>query len=206
MPSVRLLIPVIIKFLRAQLYRFIFRVKGNVFFWGSNSKIIGSGAKLFIGHMSKVESNCVIQTDSLNGIYIGDKCTIGEGTMIRPSSFYGGVKGFGFEMQDGSAIGVRSYIGCSGRITIGKNVIIGPNFTAIAENHNYDGSGDIKEQGVSNKGIDIEPNVWVGCNVTILDGVTIQSNTVVAAGSVITKSFPGNVLLAGIPAKIIKKL
>ena len=52
----------------------------------------------------------------------------------------------------------------------------------------------------------IKRNVWLGSNVTVLAGVTIGENTVVGAGSVVTKDLPANVLAAGVPAKVIKTL
>ena len=51
----------------------------------------------------------------------------------------------------------------------------------------------------------IEDEVWIGCNVTVLKGVTIGKGSVVAAGAVVTKSCPPHSLLAGVPAKIIKQ-
>lgn len=179
----------------------------GLFFVGKNTKIIGSGRKLFIGRMSKIESHCIIQTTSVNGIKIGKNCTIGDYVMIRPSSYYGGKPGYGLVIGDRSAIGVRSYIGCSGKIVIGSDVIIGPNCTIIAENHIFnDKEKPIKEQGVTNSGILINNDVWIGANVTILDGVSIGSHSVIAAGSVVTRNVESNSLVAGIPARKIRDI
>ena len=52
----------------------------------------------------------------------------------------------------------------------------------------------------------LKRNVWLGSNVTVLAGVTIGENTVVGAGSVVTKDLPANVMAAGVPAKVIKSL
>ena len=56
------------------------------------------------------------------------------------------------------------------------------------------------------KKVSIGNNVWIGGGVTILPGVSLGNNVVVGAGSVVTKSFPDNVIIAGNPATIIKKL
>lgn len=53
---------------------------------------------------------------------------------------------------------------------------------------------------------DFGKNVWVGSNSTILQGVTIGDNAVVGAGAVVTKDVPANVVVGGVPAKIIKKI
>ncbi|MCZ2083871.1 MAG: sugar O-acetyltransferase, partial [Flavobacteriales bacterium] len=54
--------------------------------------------------------------------------------------------------------------------------------------------------------IHIKKNAWIGANVTILQGVTIGENSVVAAGAVVSKDVPDNTIVGGIPAKILKKI
>ena len=56
------------------------------------------------------------------------------------------------------------------------------------------------------KNIHIGENVWIGSHATILPGVTIGDNAIIAAGSVVTKDIPANSIAAGVPAKIIKKI
>lgn len=102
-------------------------------------------------------------------------------------------------------IGEFTYIGGAGGVTIGDDVIVGQYLSIHPENHNYEYSDLlIREQGVSRRGINIGQNCWIGSKVTILDGVTIGSGCVIAAGSVVTKSFPNNVIIGGVPAKVIK--
>jgi len=92
-------------------------------------------------------------------------------------------------------------IGCAAKITLGKDVRCGAN-TLITDT---DWHSDDARTG-SDSAVTIERNVWLSVNVTVLKGVTIGENTVVAAGSVVTKSLPPNVIAAGIPAKVIRQL
>ena len=67
-----------------------------------------------------------------------------------------------------------------------------------------DKTKNIKDQGLEKIGINIGQNCWIGAKVTILDGVEIGNNCVIGAGSVVTKSFPDNTIIAGVPARVIR--
>lgn len=90
-------------------------------------------------------------------------------------------------------------------IRIGKHCMIGPKTCIYAIGHPLDAEERKKKIGIP-KPVNIGDNVWIGGGVTILPGVTIGDNTVIAAASVVTKSFPDNVVIAGNPARIIKYL
>ena len=90
-----------------------------------------------------------------------------------------------------------------GGITIEDEVQIGPRVNLITENHPLD-PGDRKSLDLGS--IRIRRNAWLGAACTILPGVTIGENSVVAAGAVVTKDVPDNTVVAGIPAKVIRKL
>ncbi len=94
------------------------------------------------------------------------------------------------------------YIDARNGINIGKNTWIGPRVSIISMNH------DINDYTKYSKSppIRIGDNCWIGTGAIITAGVALGDHTVVAAGSVVTKSFEGNVLIGGVPAKIIKKL
>lgn len=90
-----------------------------------------------------------------------------------------------------------------GGITIGDGSLIGHKVVFATLNHDFNPS---KRQSMIPKPIVLGKNVWIGANATILGGVTIGDNAVVAAGSVVTKDVSKNSIVAGIPAKFIKSI
>ncbi|APX71962.1 acyltransferase [Companilactobacillus allii] len=173
----------------------------NMFFRKNfGTTFIGKQVNLFnkqymnVGKNVKFEDYSEIQGLSKQGLFFADNVTIGRGVQIRPSSYYGvGNIGQGLCIGKNSSIGPNGYIGCAGMIIIGNEVMIGPNVTIIAENHNFNNKKlDIKDQGVNQQGITIKDNVWIGANVTILDGVTIESGSIIGASTLVTKDVPGD--------------
>jgi acetyltransferase-like isoleucine patch superfamily enzyme len=106
---------------------------------------------------------------------------------------------------DHTRIGLHNTI--IGPVEIGNNVNLAQGITVTALNHNFsDTNKRIDEQGVSTNPVTIEDDVWVGANAVILPGVTIGEHCVVAAGAIVTKDVPPHSLVAGVPAKVIKKI
>ena len=107
-------------------------------------------------------------------------------------------------LGDNSGIGVNADI--SEDVTIGKDVMMGPECIILTSNHGMEDngvpmwrqkSGDVKPVVIGN-------NCWIGSRVIILPGVHLGDGCVVGAGSVVTKSFGANTIIAGNPAKFIK--
>jgi acetyltransferase-like isoleucine patch superfamily enzyme len=101
-------------------------------------------------------------------------------------------------------IGDRCYLRGGGGIEIGEWCQIANNTIIVTENHNIDGGryfGNVTKAKVV-----IGDNVWIGSNAIILPGVHIGENSVVAAGAVVTKDVPSNTVVAGVPARIKKKI
>lgn len=106
---------------------------------------------------------------------------------------------------DFTRIGLHNTI--IGPVTIGSHVNLAQGITVTALNHNFSNPQQrIDEQGVSTQPVNIGDDVWIGANAVILPGVNIGNHCVVAAGAVVTKDVPDNTLVAGVPAKPIKKL
>ena len=93
-----------------------------------------------------------------------------------------------------------------GPVQIGNHVNLAQNVTVTGLNHNFElVDKRIDEQGINKQLIVIEDNVWVGANAVILPGVTLGYHSIVAAGSVVTRSIPPYCVCAGIPACVIKR-
>ena len=106
---------------------------------------------------------------------------------------------------DYTRIGLHNTI--IGPVKIGHHVNLAQGITVTALNHNFDDTNKrIDEQDVSTNAVTIEDDVWIGANAVILPGVTIGRHVVVAAGAVVTKDVPGNCVVGGVPAKVIKEI
>lgn len=110
---------------------------------------------------------------------------------------------FGCQMQIGKAVFINHNFTAmaAGGITIDDNVMIGPNVTVATDNHDFEDIFILRC-----KSVHIERNAWIGTGATILPGVTVGEHAVVAAGAVVTKDVEPWTIVAGCPAKPIKKL
>lgn len=90
-----------------------------------------------------------------------------------------------------------------GGITIEDDVQIGPRVNIITENHPADPS---QRKMLNLKPVHVKRNAWIGAAATILPGVTVGENAIVAAGAVVHKDVAANTIVGGIPAKMIKAI
>jgi len=190
--------------LRGALVRWRFGSAKGMFMIGKGVTI-RQASYIHVGKNFIAQDHCEINGLSQKGLVFGDKVTIGSYAIIRPTNLYGGEAGVGLKVGNNSSIGPYSYIGCSGYIEIGDNVMMSPRVSIYSENHNFSETDrPMIEQGVTRSFVIIEDDCWIAANAVILAGVTVGKGSVIAAGSIVTKDIPPYSIFGGNPARIIK--
>jgi acetyltransferase-like isoleucine patch superfamily enzyme len=178
---------------------------GRKVFIGRNTKILNKSNYVF-GKSITIDNHCLLDGFSSEKIILGDCVKIGAFSKLTSTSHFSKY-GIGLKIGNNSAIGDYTHFGAAGGIEIGNDVIMGSYVSFHSENHNFsDTEKLIREQGVTSKGIKLGNNIWVGAKVTFLDGCVVGNNSVVAAGAVVNGVFPDNVVIGGVPARIIKNI
>lgn len=130
---------------------------------------------------------------------------IGRDVAIRENCYlYAPERGF-INIGEDVFIGMFCVIDGTGGVSVGDGVAISYHTSIISASHKYDNIETFSgEQGFTAKGIKIERNVWLGANVSVLDGVNIGEGAVIGAGSVVTSDIPKFAVAVGVPARVIK--
>ena len=154
--------------------------------------------RVVIGTDSIVDPTAVLDASS-GPITIGQRCHIHHGALLLP---YDG----SITMGDDCTVNPYTVLYGHGHLKIGNGVRIATHTVFVPANHVFaDPDVPIHRQGRTQEGIEIEDDVWIGCNVSILDGVRIGTGSVVAAGSVVTHDVEPYSVVAGVPAKTIRR-
>lgn len=142
---------------------------------------------------------CVLKATDGGNINLGNRTVIKRHTHLQAK--YGalcvGPDGF---IGHGTTIMARQ------GVTIGADCLIAEYVTIRDQNHDYMAGKPLRCQGFVCAKISIGNNVWIGAKATILPGVTIGDNAVVAANAVVTRDIPANTVVVGIPAVPLKRL
>ena len=182
-----------------------FETKPKLCFVGRGVQIrhrrhIAAGNGLTIGDYASVNAL------AKRGVVLGNNVTIGSRCIIDCT---GVIRNLGEGLVVGNNVGISAgtHISARGRIEIEDDCIIGPDVCLEAENHKFrDPSTPVRLQGESRCGIRLRHGCWIGRGATILDGVTIGSNSVIGAGAVVTKDIPDHCVAVGVPARVIKQI
>lgn len=201
-PSSLIITTLISRFI--MLLRGIFYLRTKVYV-GKNCTFLNKGNIVF-GKNVTIEKHTRLDGYASEKIILGDHVKIGAYSNLLSTSHFSKY-GKGLKMGNNSAIGDFTHFGAPGGIEIGNDVIMGSYISFHSENHNFsDTSKLIREQGVTSKGIKLGNNIWVGAKATFLDGCEVGDNSVVAAGAIVNGVYPPNVILGGVPARVIKTI
>lgn len=141
-----------------------------------------------------------------NGIEIGENSIVMHGAVLHVYNFRG-LPHSGIRIGRDSLIGEYTVIRGQGGVTIGDRVYTSPFTQLLAVNHVFDDPNQpFIGQGITAEGIVIEDDVWLGAGAVITDGVRVGKGSIVAAGAVVTKDVPPHMIVAGVPARVIKEV
>jgi carbonic anhydrase/acetyltransferase-like protein (isoleucine patch superfamily) len=196
-------IKTIYAYFKAKLYKqkkgindFLMYYKSNLHM-GKGSKIICKG-KLSLGQIWKkplgISKSTLLTMDTNSTLIVNGDFKIVSGGMISI------MQGATLTLGSGYAH-TNITIDCYNKITIGKNATISKDVII----RDSDSHKILSKEYVMTKPITIGDHVWIGTRAIILKGVTIGNGSIIAAGSVVTKNVPEKTIVAGAPAKIIKK-
>jgi len=138
-------------------------------------------------------------------VVLGDEVSIYENTrlVVSDTDVDGSVK---LLIGNRTIINAGSYLSGEGGLFIGDNVLIGPHVKLLSAGHAIDNEDPIIAKNPITRGtVTIKDGAWIGAGAIILQGVTIGEGAVVAAGAVVTSDVEAFSIVAGVPAKIIRK-
>jgi acetyltransferase-like isoleucine patch superfamily enzyme len=155
---------------------------------------------------NKININNSFIFSSSDDIELGNHVLIGAYNVFCVASHPSSTTKPKLKIGNGTYIGEQNNIrAAGGSVFIGENCLISQQVSMIASDHGSAKKELIKEQPWVSKGdIIIENDVWIGCGVQILSGVTIGMGAIVAAGSLVNKDVPSYAIVAGVPARLVK--
>jgi maltose O-acetyltransferase len=126
---------------------------------------------------------------------------MGCGVNVEHMAYFG----WGDELSvgDNSGLGVNCL--CTGPITIGRDVMIGPDVLLMTSKHEFgDTTRPMRNQGLTLCPIRIEDDVWVGTRAIVMPGVTVHRGAIIGAAAVVTRDVPAYAVVIGIPARVLR--
>jgi len=193
----------ILSFINGIFKRFGLKKCGKIVFIGRCVRI-RSKKNIELGNGVTIERFVELDGLSKQGLVLEDNVKIGSYTQIKCTGSLKNI-GQGIRIGKDSGIGDYCFFGAAGGISIGNNVIMGQNVRFHSENHNFNRLDiPIKHQGVSNQGIKIGSDCWIGAGAVFLDGVTVGDGCVIGANALVNQDIPSYSVAVGSPVKIIK--
>ena len=189
--------------LRGLFYRLILHMNG----WAAieNGVRLRFASNIRLGAGSYLDEGVYLHA-APNGIEIGRGTLVMHGSVLHVYNFRH-IPHSGIRIGKDTLIGEYNVIRGQGGVTIGERVYTSPMVQILAVNHIFnDIQRSFVEQGITAEGIVVEDDVWIGSGAILTDGVRIGRGAVVAAGAVVTRDVPAHTVVAGVPARVVKKI
>jgi acetyltransferase-like isoleucine patch superfamily enzyme len=176
-------------------YRTIYAYINLFRFWLRNKLLGLDVANQFIQSVDKISILLILRK---NGATIGRNCDIETGLTLHNCKDYAHLI-----IGNNCHIGKNCFFDLRDKIESGNQVTISMGVSLLTH-QDMGMSSLVKHYKKKHNPLKIEDNVYIGAKATILDGVTIHKNSIIAAGAVVLKDVKNNTLVGGVPAKIIK--
>lgn len=162
------------------------------------AKLRGRG-RIVIGPFATIEDGVLLDTGSRASahIEIGPRSKLKYGAVVK--AYDGWVR-----VGSRTSVGEYSVLAGHGGLDIGSAVILAGHCYLSAAEHNWTGTVPIRFQGETARGITVEDGCWLGARVVVLDGICIGEQTIVGAGSVVTKDLPAYKVCVGTPCRVVR--
>lgn len=202
-----------IKFIKKSITNFIYKILDSLmpFLYESNRRY----TQIIYYSLLKKANNIRIGIDNniegINYINIGGNCVLGNHLCIEAIDHYQEIK-YNPKLNIGEKVFIGDYchIGCINELSIGNGTLIARRVFITDHFHGNINHNDLLlppvERPLSSKPVKIGDNVWIGEAACIMPGVTLGNNVIVGANAVVTHSFEDNSVIAGVPAKLIRKI
>lgn len=189
--------------LRAVFYRLILKMEGTAAI--EKNVRLRFADQIRLGNGSYLDEGVYIHACP-SGVEIGPRTLVMHGAALHVYNFRSLPHAW-IKIGSDSLIGEYSVIRGQGGVTIGDRVYTSPMTQIIAVNHVFDDPHrPFVEQGITARGITIEDDVWLGSACVVTDGVRIGKGAMVAAGAVVIEDVPAHTVVAGVPARVVKKI
>lgn len=158
------------------------------------------------GDNIQLDSGCVIwggKSEVCQGVRIGSNVRLYRDCRLVVDQV---IPESGILLEDGVALNFGCYIDGSGGVRIQKKTVLGPNVVIVSSMHRIVSDLPLSESGKKFASVNIGPEVAIGANSVILAGVHIGAGSAVASGSVVARDVPKNSVVAGNPARVVRRI
>jgi acetyltransferase-like isoleucine patch superfamily enzyme len=185
--------------LRSKMYPWLFKRCGRNVMFGCDI-VLRHPNKISIGDDVIIDDNCLLDAKGIDnkGITIGNGCFVGRNSILS-------CKNGDIVLEDGVNIGFNAEIFSGSMVSVGCNTLLAAYCYLIGGGHASDDlEKSITEQEHVSLGIRVASDCWLGAGVKVLDGVVIETKSIIGAGAVVSKNIGEYSVALGVPAKVVR--